>query len=47
MFLATAARVGGIRLIDNIHLDEGPDGPIVDRGLTIEHPSVLYKRKDD
>lgn len=47
MFLATAARVGGIRLIDNIHVDEGPDGPVVDRGLIIEHASVLYDRKDD
>lgn len=39
-FLALAARVGGVRLIDNVLLD-GSNG-MVDIGERIEQPSILY-----
>jgi pantoate--beta-alanine ligase len=38
-FLAVAARVGGVRLIDNVWL--GPDGR-ADRGRRLDRPSLLY-----
>lgn len=42
-FLAGAVRVGGVRLIDNIHLDVTPHGSVeVDRGSRLDRPSVLY-----
>jgi pantoate--beta-alanine ligase len=42
-FLAVAARVGEIRLIDNVHLDVAGNGTIIpDRGLHLQTPSVLY-----
>jgi pantoate--beta-alanine ligase len=47
MFLATAARVGGIRLIDNIHVDASESGLRVDRGVVIGGTSILYDREDD
>jgi pantoate--beta-alanine ligase len=40
-FLAVAARVGGVRLIDNIHIDWVASGPQVDRGRRLEHPSLI------
>jgi pantoate--beta-alanine ligase len=46
-FLAVAARVDGVRLIDNIHVDEGPEGVVVDRGRWIEGTSMLYRGEDD
>lgn len=39
-FLALAAGVGDVRLIDNVHLD--PDTGIADRGTRISGPSILY-----
>ena len=39
-FLAVAARVGSVRLIDNVFLD-GSSGA-VDIGVRLEHPSILY-----
>ncbi|MFH1330797.1 MAG: pantoate--beta-alanine ligase [Actinomycetota bacterium] len=38
-FLAVAARVGAVRLIDNVWLD--PAGP-ADRGTRLDRPSLLY-----
>ncbi len=46
MFLAVAARVGGIRLIDNIHVDATDDGLRVDRGSRISGSSMLYEREN-
>lgn len=43
-FLAVAARVGAVRLIDNVWLE--PDGS-VDRGERLTERSVLYERRDD
>ena len=40
-FLAVAARVGSVRLIDNIHLDPVGDGFVADRGILLEAASVL------
>ena len=39
-FLAVAARVGDVRLIDNVWLD--PAGGSADRGLRLETSSILY-----
>ncbi|GMQ98383.1 MAG: pantoate--beta-alanine ligase [Acidimicrobiia bacterium] len=39
-FLAVAARIGGVRLIDNVFLD-GRTG-MVDTGTKLERPSILY-----
>lgn len=39
-FLAVAATVGGVRLIDNITIDN--DRATVDRGTRLDHPSILY-----
>ena len=41
-FLAVAASVGGVRLIDNVFLD--PDGS-ADRGTRLDRPSILYDRQ--
>ena len=43
-FLALAARVGSVRLIDNVFLD-GNTGS-VDVGVRLEHPSILYGGDD-
>jgi pantoate--beta-alanine ligase len=40
-FLALAARVGSVRLIDNVFLD--PAG-VADRGLRLDRPSFLYAK---
>jgi len=40
-FLAVAARVGAVRLIDNVFLD--PAGP-ADRGVRLTRPSLLYAK---
>jgi len=40
-FLAVAARVGTVRLIDNVFLD--PEGP-ADRGVRLERDSLLYAK---
>lgn len=39
-FLATAAGVGEVRLIDNVTLDSATR--IADRGVRLAHPSILY-----
>jgi pantoate--beta-alanine ligase len=39
-FIAIAARVGNIRLIDNVMLDPGVER--ADRGIRLTEPSVLY-----
>jgi len=41
-FLAVAARVGELRLIDNVHFEVDPDGVTADRGILLRQPSVLY-----
>jgi pantoate--beta-alanine ligase len=41
-FLAAAARVGGVRLIDNVHFEVDPDRVTADRGILLERPSLLY-----
>lgn len=46
-FLAVAARVGDVRLIDNVHLDVNADGVVADRGILLDRPSVLYSQADD
>ena len=40
-FLAVAARVAGVRLIDNIHIDWVAGRPQVDRGRWLDHPSLI------
>ena len=40
-FLAVAAVVGGVRLIDNVAFDMEHNE--VDRGVTLDRPSILYK----
>ncbi|MGI9648116.1 MAG: pantoate--beta-alanine ligase, partial [Acidimicrobiia bacterium] len=40
-FLAVAARVGETRLIDNVAFSVEADSVTVDRGQTLEGPSVL------
>lgn len=40
VFLAIAGRVGGVRLIDNVHLD--PGSGVADRGVRLGVPSILY-----
>jgi pantoate--beta-alanine ligase len=40
-FLAVAARVGETRLIDNVAFSVGDDSVTVDRGVTLDGPSVL------
>jgi pantoate--beta-alanine ligase len=43
-FLAIAARVGDVRLIDNVHFDVTEDGDVVpDRGIRLKDRSVLYE----
>ena len=42
-FLATAARVGPVRLIDNIRLEPGGAS---DPGIRLDHPSILYAGGD-
>jgi pantoate--beta-alanine ligase len=42
-FLAVAARVGTVRLIDNVHFDVGAGGVAADRGVRLEGPSALYE----
>jgi pantoate--beta-alanine ligase len=41
-FLSLAARVGAVRLIDNIHIDMFDDAFVPDRGTWLEEPSMLY-----
>jgi len=42
-FLGVAGRVGGVRLIDNIHLDVRDGQVTVDRGTFLTGPSILYE----
>jgi len=42
-FLAVASWAGSTRLIDNIHLAASGDGFVADRGIRLDHPSVLYE----
>ncbi|NND01172.1 MAG: pantoate--beta-alanine ligase [Acidimicrobiia bacterium] len=46
-FLAVAASVGDVRLIDNVHLDVNPDGVLADRGILLDRPSVLYSQAEN
>ena len=46
-FLAVAARVGSIRLIDNVHFDVAGDRVVADRGILLDEPSVLYSQGSD
>lgn len=46
-FLAVAARVGEVRLIDNVHIDVNPDGVVADRGILMDRPSVLYSQAEN
>ncbi len=41
-FLAVAAWIGNVRLIDNIHIDIIAGLPVPDRGVTLSSRSVLY-----
>ena len=40
--LAVAARIGQVRLIDNVRFSFDDRGPRADRGVCLERPSVLY-----
>lgn len=40
-FLAIAANVGGVRLIDNVAIEA--ETMTVDRGTVLDHPSILYE----
>ena len=42
-FLAAAASVGEVRLIDNLFFDTGGGHLAVDRGILLESPSLLYR----
>lgn len=42
-FLALAARVGKVRLIDNIAFDVVAGEVVADRGVRLQHPSLLYR----
>ena len=43
-FLAVAARVGDVRLIDNVHFDITDSGDVVsDRGIRLKDQSILYQ----
>jgi hypothetical protein len=46
-FLAAAVRVGAVRLIDNIALDVLGGEVVADRGIRLEHQSVLYHVPSD
>jgi hypothetical protein len=46
-FLAAAVRVGTVRLIDNIALDVFGGEVVADRGIRLEHQSVLYDVPSD
>jgi hypothetical protein len=39
-FLALAARIGDVRLIDNVFLD--PNTESADRGVRLTKPTILY-----
>lgn len=41
-FLALAARIGSTRLIDNVTVDLVDGEPVVDRGVLLDRPSMLY-----
>lgn len=43
-FLAVAARVGEVRLIDNVHFEVNADSIVADRGILLDWPSVLYSQ---
>lgn len=42
-FLAVAARLGRVRLIDNVHFDAKPGGMEPDMGTRLENASILYE----
>lgn len=42
-FLAVAATVAGVRLIDNLFFDPHAEGVAVDRGVRLSEPSLLYR----
>ena len=41
-FLAAAVRVGAVRLIDNVAFDVMAGEVVADRGIRLDHPSILY-----
>lgn len=45
-FFAVAARVGDVRLIDNVHLDVDREGVTVDRGVRLAEESLLYAHRE-
>lgn len=45
-FLAVAARVGDVRLIDNVHFDLVDGTVIPDRGIRLEATSMLYRPEE-
>ena len=42
-FLAAAARIGPLRLLDNIHIDSNDAGWVPDVGTRLHEPSILYR----
>ncbi len=42
-FLAVAARIGSVRLIDNVAFDLVAGEVVADRGIRLEQPSLLYR----
>jgi pantoate--beta-alanine ligase len=44
-FLAVAARVGPVRLIDNVHFDVDGDLVVADTGVHLQEPSLLYESR--
>jgi pantoate--beta-alanine ligase len=44
-FLAVAAGVGGVRLIDNLAIDWVEGSPRPDRGVRLGGPSILYRER--
>jgi pantoate--beta-alanine ligase len=42
-FVAVAARVGRIRLLDNVHIDRTDAGWVPDVGVRLDEPSILYR----
>jgi pantoate--beta-alanine ligase len=46
-FLAMAATIDGVRLIDNVAFDFDHAGPVADRGVRLEMPSMLYSGGED
>jgi pantoate--beta-alanine ligase len=46
-FLSLAARVGSVRLIDNIHVDLADGAHVADRGQRLDGVSMLYRAEEN